>query len=630
MRAILSASVFGSVILALSLGSARAQAPDFRTWKDGSGKFSIKAKFVSIDGGMLTLSREDGEQVEIELKKLAEADQKYVADLQKDRDSPFKAKADPFKTKKAGMPKTSAASTSTEARAVEADWSHARIVALTPENGDWKVPVGEAPSPLAIKARGVGLPPKKGFFERFKGMVVSADGKHAALGYTTDDPRPAGVTRLVLVDLEKGKAQGSAVTPGLMAPVAINDDGTKVLMRRDEFGFGSSDRLEVWSLEESGIVKGASFFPYGDASGGDRDVKWGAYLKDDRAITVSAKGKLALWDLGSARAVYTLNIQDGTKPALGPDRKLLAFTTGKEVGLLDVEAGAVLALKPSANTPFGALAFSPSGKKFAVASIDKLWAFDTATGATLTEMLTTGTFVNGEIQWTDEDNVLVGHQFLLDLPNQVKLWQFQGAQGATQVGPTTLFVAENGDQAPGALVPVQLPPPAVKAALAKAIADPKFFVLKPGAPVRVVVDGITDAGQRAAVAKALGDKLAAVGARVDPAGPLELVATTEVGKQRDITYHTFGRGFGNETYKVQEYISRVKFVYQGKTAWESSSYNIPHMISLRNGQTIEAYLKEQEKPNYNHFSQVELPKILTRPTGAATLGMATVSTAGVR
>jgi hypothetical protein len=629
MRTLILVSRVGLVVLGLAIASGSAQAQELRTWKDGSGKFSIKAKFVSNDNGMLTLAREDGDEVEIELKKLSEADQKYVADLEKNKENPFKSsKADPFKTKKAGPSR--AGSTSTEARPVNADWSKARVLTLAPEKGDWEVAVAAPPESTAIKARAIGIPAKSGFFERVKGMVVSADGKRAVLGYTTDEPRPTGVTRLALVDLEKGKALGSFSSPGLMAPLALSDDGTQVLMKRDEFGFGNADRLEVWTITASGITKGIAFFPYGDARGIDRDIKWAACLSGDRAITVSSKGKLVLWDLDSARAIYTVGIQDNTTPALSPDRKLLAFTTGKEVGILDVESGSVQGLRATVNTPFATLAFSPSGKKFAIATMDKLWAYDTATGELQTEMLVAGAFANGEAQWTDENHLLVAHQFLLDLPNQMKLWMYQGAERAVAVGSSTLFLVQSNHQSPGALVSAQLPQPSAQSALAKAITDPEFFVLKPGTKVRVVVNGLSDPSRQTPVAEALTAKLNAIGAKPGPEGTIELVASTEVGKQQEITYRSIGRGFGTKTYKVQEYISRVKLVYQGKTAWETSSYNIPHMISLRNGQTVEDFLREQEKPNYEFFSRVELPKLLTRPTGAPTLGTSQVSTAGVR
>lgn len=632
-----AAKIVGRVafaLLAFTLATGSALGQEVRTWKDASGKFSIKAKFVSVDKGMLTLAREDGEEVEIELKKLCDADQKYVAELAKDADNPFKkTKADPFKAKKSAMPRAkgaaTAASSSGEARPVNADWSQVRNLVLAPEKAEWAVTVAAPEAAPTFKPRPVGVPPKSNFFEGCKGLFVSADGKHAAIGYTTDEPKPAGVTRLVLIDLEKGKSLASITSPGKFAPLALGDDGTRLLMRREEFGFGKNDRMEVWNVDGATLIKEISFFPYDNTQGGDRDIKWAAFLGPDKAITLSNKGKLATWDLESARAGYTLDIQGNSVPALSPDRKLLAFLTGKEVGLLDVDSGAVQALAASPNTPFAALAFSPSGKKFAVAAIDKLYAYDTATGALLVEMLLTGTAPNGEVVWTDEDHILIHHQYLCDLTNQVKLWQYQGAERAAQVGSTTLFLVENGEQS-GALVGAQLPQPSAKAELARAMADPEFFVLKPGSGVKIQVDGIADPSRRDEVSRALAQKMDSVGAKVNPSASLEVVASTELGKQRDIAYQTFGRGFGTQNYKVQEYISRIKFVYQGKVAWESSSYNIPRFVKLRNGQTMEQYLKEQEKPNYEFFSRVEIPKLLTKPTGKPAIGFSRVSSAGVR
>ena len=46
---------------------------------------------------------------------------------------------------------------------------------------------------------------------------------------------------------------------------------------------------------------------------------------------------------------------------------------------------------------------------------------------------------------------------------------------------------------------------------------------------------------------------------------------------------------------------------------------------------MEQYLKRSEHPNYEWFSQVELPKVVQKPTsGAATLGTSQVTIAGVR
>ena len=46
------------------------------------------------------------------------------------------------------------------------------------------------------------------------------------------------------------------------------------------------------------------------------------------------------------------------------------------------------------------------------------------------------------------------------------------------------------------------------------------------------------------------------------------------------------------------------------TAWEASSVNIPFIAHLKEGQKLEDYLKEHEKPNYAYFEHLELPKLL--------------------
>jgi hypothetical protein len=159
--------------------------------------------------------------------------------------------------------------------------------------------------------------------------------------------------------------------------------------------------------------------------------------------------------------------------------------------------------------------------------------------------------------------------------------------------------------------------------------DPNFFVLKPGVTARIDVNGVTDPGQRDRVMASLAEALRKNEENGGKSGSIDLVATTEIGKDREVAYRSFG-SFRTQTYKVKEYISRVKFVYGGKTAWETSSYNIPHMAMLKEGQTVESYLRDQEKPNYDFFARVELPKFLTKPSGGATLGTSQVSTSGVR
>ena len=113
-------------------------------------------------------------------------------------------------------------------------------------------------------------------------------------------------------------------------------------------------------------------------------------------------------------------------------------------------------------------------------------------------------------------------------------------------------------------------------------------------------------------------------------GTIELAASMEGPKERKISY------FNSGDYTVQEYRTKLRFVYQGQAAWETSGTNVPFIISLKQGENIGSHLKAREKPDYAFFERVELPKLLQKPTagqgsgGSLTLGQSKITTAGVR
>jgi hypothetical protein len=149
--------------------------------------------------------------------------------------------------------------------------------------------------------------------------------------------------------------------------------------------------------------------------------------------------------------------------------------------------------------------------------------------------------------------------------------------------------------------------------------------------VRVNVGALPDPAEREKAAAALASKLQANGCLVGPNGTIELVASTEVGKEREITYRTMGMGFSVKTYKFREHISRIKFVHQGKTVWETASVNAPgFIVHLQEGQTMEQVLKEHERPNYAFFTNIDLPKLLQKSTGTPTLGVSHVTVSGIQ
>ena len=614
--------------------AATAAAAEMRTWSDSKGKFRIQARFVSVDGGKVTLEKPDGSEFEIELKRLSEADRKYVAEAGKTEEDPFKPiESNPFKPKEKsakGEPPASAATA--EARVIVPDWSDVRAVDPTPAATEWKLTPGTPPdAALKLRTRPIAIPPKRSFWEGTQALVVNAASRRAVVGYKMDDPKPAGSTRLVLCDLESGKALGAGVAPGQFVPASLHDDGTRVLMRRHEGHWGSnSDRLEVWSLTGTGIKKVLQWVPYDDLQGDNRNVTWAEFVDATHVVTVNKSGKLACWALASAKPQYSAQIQGESSPALSPDRKFIAFSTGKELAVLDVAAGTIVAAQPlpAQNPAWPSLAFSPSCTRIAcLAFNDKVYVWDFATGA-LHRGLSLHGLGNpmGQLLFTTDDHILIGGKTLVDLESQVRLWSYDGHEFVRRLGGLGWFEVSEGEGKPGALVPTPIPQPAARTALEKAMADPNFFVLRPGVTVRVDVASLPDPAQREKVRATLESKLKAAGLRTGSTGTIDLVATVEVGAEQQIHYHLWGGGL--KSYNLRPYTSRLKFVSQGQTAWEVAAAHIPFM--MRKDETQESYQKQFERPNYDYFAGVDLPKSLTRPTATGTVGASHVTTAGLR
>ena len=626
-------------------------AAELRQWSDTSGKFKIKAKFVSLENGTLTLEKEDGEEIEIELKKLSPADQKAATDLSKAKeDDPFKPKAkakskdDPFKAKaktttpaqparpaRPGAPKATEPSDDGDVPVIKVDWSKADVITLAPPESGWKVEPLKVELPEAGgKLKPISLPQKTNFFEGMKGVLVSRDLKRAVIGYNMGNPQQGGSTRLLGVDLATGKAGGSVSAPVQMVPLVIHDDGEQILMRRDEFGFGNLDRLEVWSMKTGKIEKLWICTPYAEVSGGPRDVMWAEFLDAEHLATASRGGKVAILKYPEMEPVCWFQTTDG-KPALSPDRKLIAYCNGSDVGLFDVEKRQVVAQQ---STPmklqWPQLAFSPSGKRLGCIAFDKVLMWDVATGKLEQSFAPTGLMIKDSIEFPDEDYILGNGKFLIDMPNQLKFWQFDGADQIRCINGVAYVGVSAGNNAPGALLTMTLPHAGAKELLKKALTDPTLFVLRAGTTVKLDLNGVTDAAQRAAIEQALTKRLATIDCKPGPVGTIDLVASVEGPKERELRYH------GSGLYKTKEFITRLKFVYQGQPAWESSGSNISFIISLSRDDNIENYLRQREKPDYTFFDRAELPKFLQKPTAgqgpgrSLTLGQSTITTAGLK
>jgi hypothetical protein len=616
-----SVVVVGAWLLVV-LGAVWAAADEpMRQWVDRTGKHKLTARLQSFEQGKATLELSGGKLMEIELFKLSVRDQQYVVQhamgLKKPKeDSPFKEK------EKTGDTESAPEETADGIKQVAPDWSKAELVQPMPENAQWKFATPIAgPASGERRPRAIQLPPRQNFFEGCDAVIANNSGQRILVGYSWDFNRPQPQTRLILCDLVRGKTLMTAATVGKGTPLALSDNGGLVLMTVEKDHKG---HLELWGLAPRGITK---LWRLGE--GNEANAKWAAFLDNERFAVLLESGKLGVLKATAAEPLYSAAVDGFCTPALSPDRKYLAVAQSDKISVIDLAAGRTAAVQNTSQLSFPRLCFSPDGSRLACADFNNVRVWNFADGSLYREFPVTALPIRGqEVVWPQDRYLLFNMQQLIDLESQVQVWSYSGGEKAVWANGLCAFVVgERGNQATSALVTAPVPPANLSAMIAKAMQEPDFYVLKSGTTVTLNLSGLPDATEQEKAAAALTKKLEANGMKVGPGGSIELVGGTETGKDREISYHGFGVNPW-QRHTVREYLTTLKFIYQGTPVWQTSTSSVPFAIQLKEGETINQVLRASEKPNYKLFETVELPKLLAKPSAKGGLGSTRVTASG--
>ena len=340
-----------------------------------------------------------------------------------------------------------------------------------------------------------------------------------------------------------------------------------------------------------------------------------------------------IWKAKTGQPIAYLQIGGECDPAITADRRHLVFAANEHVGVLDLNSAELVAEATTQRMHSPAIALSPDGSRFACVGTNRVSLWNFADGTQEREIPLTGTDVGREVIWPHEKYLLLGNSKVFDLENQVVLWRYHGAQTAKMAGPFCVFSVQPALQNNGALVLATVPPPTMEQILAKSMQEPDFFVLNSGTTVKLNVDAIPQVDEREKIRTALTETLKSNGCPVGADGTIELVATIE-SKSVEQSFRKLGRVDPTtakiQNYNLQEFTTRLAFMYQGKPAWQTQTVSIPHFVRAKPGQTIEAALHETEKPNYAFLEHVALPKKLMKPMPEAALGSSNITNGGVQ
>lgn len=501
----------------------------------------------------------------------------------------------------------------------------------------------ELPAPpkeaeFSVNPKSVPLPPKQDH-EALQSLVVNPRARKAVLGYYVSDPwkkEKAKQSRIVVADLSTGTALCSSSIPNQYRPLALSDDGNTLLVHKYPVDHETAPdpTCELWKLDGTNAVSRISWAPFlGETFG---QVAWGDFVGPDMLAVCSGDGTIGIWKTDGLQQIFHIKSTHFGLPAVSPDRKLIAYSDGEQVHVVNVEKREVVASNKIAKAlerPL--LAFSPTGKQIACVASTRVLMWDTTTGKQLGEIECLGHHIMTKIQVPNDNFVLAANRFLFNVPEQAQLWQYRGHDDVECVGGWSFNAVGHTDaKKQGLLLAIQIPHLAIKEMQDRLLKDPSLLILREGTVVKLDVSALPDPAERAKVAASLTSKLEKDKFKIGDSGTITLFATFDGPKEEIVSYSGAGQ------YKFKSIKYGVKYVFDGATVWETWGWNTPLQVWQSVNQTFEQALKHYEKPDYKWYHDVGLPKYLKKPSGGRFsgareqsgfgLGESTVTTTGMK
>lgn len=649
-----------------------AGKPPIRTWTDSTGLFKLEARFVALKDGKVTLEKADGTTKTLPLDKLSEEDQTAAKKCaEKTSANPFEGSDD------AAAPAGGTEGTPAKDEDIVApagDWSSVKDVMVDISSKGQFVPdaAGEPLQQMHTVTMDLTSGAKDRDFSRDKpaGLFYVRSRQRVYVASTNDNFQGGNGARIEACDLRTGKSLGAVVLDTGIIPCDVSPDGSSVVCMPPGLvsAFHKQRGIEVWRLEGGGKL--AKRWDPNDTrdkketSRADRAM----FISRDLLLTVSG-GETTVWDIDHARAVYTLPVDSGSRPALSANRKQLAVIHSGVVCVLDAATGQTLLALTAGDTPArGApaglaaargrrefhmpahLAFRPDGCQVAALGDGVIQVWDLQKQALAKQFWlpqSTGRFGFDAVEWVDNNYLLVNGSDLVDVAKQIVLWHYDvpgQARSACAVidGHLAFGAAENargrGRMQAGVFF-VALPH-AEAAQVAAGLTEEKLSVLKPGGQVSLDlrVPGATPQDIEAITASYT-EQLKSYGVSVVAGAPLSFQGAVEAGQSESRTYvpstGRFGfpiRGEKGENVNVTMQKCRLALMENGKVLWEHSmdAVGAGFFVQHKEGESVQAAVDKAGQQNVvNFFRNASLPGCIARQGEHGAYGFSRVTPMGL-
>ena len=588
-----------AVILAVLLPALLVQPlfgqETMKEWKLKNGR-KLTAEFVSREGQVVTFRDKSGKthdytMLQIDSSHWGEIGQLWVQQQQQRHQERFQRNISGQPLPNGGMGGTAGNRMGSQGSAIdlgeelkpsaELGWSY--TPGEVPSIGRWKtVPLDlknllEAPDQMAMSPEA--------------GLAVMKLGKGAF-----------GRARIVVADLKKGKVTTVGTLGNLdKTPLAVNESGTTFYFSDSQPGAPAKESVEIYTIEEGDFVKQRDWVAVPHRVNFQREVVQ-LEAVGDRVIALGQFGRLVVWDTSDERPICFLDLANGAKLAVSPDRQVVAYFSKGQLGLLDPEKGELTSSMPlPEELNIRHLQFSPSGNRLIGLMTEEAIVWDARTGEQEHRFAIPAWGFKADVP--SDNHLMLGGRILFDIDNQMNLWRYEDVHLSTTVGNATLLVGGGTLKQPESyLVAARLPHKEAETALEDAMKRPELFCVRPGSTVQVDVSGIPGADQQR-VREQLTQALEANGNRVGTSN-VTLVARLEAPEQTQLEF--LGR-WG--TLPATYHRTVLQFKDPNGIAWQKKGSNIGGFVVSKPGETLpETVQRLSRGPNMAFFEKPQLPK----------------------
>jgi hypothetical protein len=394
----------------------RASKSGPRTWSDQSGKFKIEGTLVKLENDAVTLKRKDGKEVTLPIEKLSAEDKEFLkgprsssssADEDDESETPFpRSNAEASGARPIDVRKTS-------------QWTYAPDARATKD----------------VPATRIALGPKT-FFEKPFQVFVSPENLQAVVVWL--DEFQGKKSRVQVCNLRGDKLEESGDFARGQVPIAMSNDMSRVVA----FSIASQERDTLYLYDVAGhkLTPRMSWAPHTGQGPIKQNIQSARFIDKDHLLTINTDGAYVLWDVsGDVKPRYQIPKAAGKKPAFSAGGRYFALTVDGGIVIVEALTGNRAGFLEVDDHWNGLVSFDPTGHQMALVTGGQVRVWD------LTKREITFDFAGGaggheQLDWPDENTLLVDNKMVIDVPHRVQIWTYTGNPVGTLVGDRLLYV----------------------------------------------------------------------------------------------------------------------------------------------------------------------------------------------